>query len=258
MKYTDMNEIDFSKWKDYDYITEKALWISPNIMFDKHLIEPRNEFKNLKSKELAKNYHGIFIHEIPYQMILRYTKRKEVVWDPFAGTGTTIDVANILDRKSIGSDLIIMRDDIQFGDARTFNPKQNVQMIIAHPPYANIVPYEAGDLDLSQYNWKQFLDEWYKVVDNLDRYLEAERFFILVCGDLYFKGEFVPLGYRAAEIIQKKGYKYKGHIVKDYGETKGGWKQRAQLERYRALKGGYWKFAGDNIFILQKAAKRKP
>jgi len=255
MKYEEMNDIDFSKWKKYDNITEKGLWISKNITFDKFFIPSREEFNNFPSKQLSSQYHGIFIPEIPYQMILRYTKKGETVWDPFAGTGTTIDVARLLERKYIANDIHPLRDDIQKGDSRTFNPGKKVQLIIAHPPYANIVKYSDDSSDLSILSWKDFLKEWDQVVDNIIDFLENERFFILVCGDLYNKGEYIPLGYRAAEIIANKNFKYKGHIIKDFGETKGGWKQRASLERYRALKGGYWKFAGDNIFILQKRAK---
>ena len=249
-----MNDINMDNWKkEAEDVTEKGLWINPEITFDKFIIDNNDpKFSNFLSKQLSKSHHGIFIPQIPYQMIRRYTKKGETVWDPFAGTGTTVDVANLLGVNCISTDLISKREDIIIGDARIYNPGVKVEMIIAHPPYADIVPYNAGDGDLSNLNWKDFLREWEICIDNLDKYLAPGRIFILVCGDLYCDAEYIPLGYRAAEIVKSRNYKYKGHIVKDFGETKGGWKRRAQLERYRALRGGYWKFAGDNIFILQK------
>jgi len=253
MTFEAMNDINMKNWKvDAADVTDKGLWISENVTFDKHIIKPNKMWDNTVSKQLWKDHHGIFIHEIPYQMIRRYAKTGETVWDIFGGTGTTYDVAKSLNVDCISNDLISKRPEIIVGDSKTFNPGKNIQMIMAHPPYANIVPYDAGEEDLSQFGWEQFLEEWEKVVDNVDKYLDDDRMFILVCGDLYNNSQFIPLGYKAAEVVINKGYRYKGHIVKDYGETKGGWKQRAQLERYRAIKGGYWKFAGDNIFIMQK------
>jgi len=249
-----MNDIDMKNWKTSAAdITEKGLWITEDVLFDKFIL-PKNDTRwdNTISKSLWKDHHGVFIHEIPYQMIKRYAKKGEIVWDPFGGTGTTYDVATSLGCNCITNDLISKRPEVLIGDSKIFNPGTNVQLVIAHPPYADIVKYNSGKEDLSQFKWEDFLIEWEKVVSNIDKYLDKERFFILVCGDLYNNGQFIPLGYKCAEIIASKGYRYKGHIVKDYGETKGGWKQRAQLERFRALKGGYWKFAGDNIFILQK------
>ena len=254
--FEQMNDLDMKNWKTSTAdVTEKGLWTTPGVTFDKYLLENDSRFDAFPSKALIKNHHGIFIPHIPYQMVRRYAKKGETVWDPFAGTGTTIDVCNLLGINCIGSDLLIKRPDVKKGDAKTFDPGQNVQMLIAHPPYADIVPYNAGPEDLSNHAWKQFLVEWDTCVRNFDKYLDPGRMFILVCGDLYNGGQFVPLGYKTAEIVASLGYVYKGHIVKDYGETKGGWKQRAQLERFRAIKGGYWKFAGDNIFILQKNKK---
>jgi DNA modification methylase len=234
MTFDSMNDIDMKNWKeDAVDVTEKGFWVTENSYFDKFIIPDDSRWDNTTSKQLWKDHHGIFIHEIPYQMIRRYSKKGETVWDPFGGTGTTYDVAKSLGVDCITNDLVSKRPEIQVGDSKSFNPGKNVQLVVAHPPYADIVKYNSGDNDLSNHGWEKFLDEWKQVVENIDKYLDEERFFVLVCGDLYRDGQFVPLGYKAAEIIASFGYRYKGHIVKDYGETKGGWKQKAQLERYR-------------------------
>jgi len=243
----DINDLQLSQggWKDYvNDLTTDALWISTKQ--DKFEIPDRG-FDN------SQNFHGIFIHEIPYQMIKRYTKANDTVWDCFGGSGTTHEVCQLLNRNCISNDITPQRDFIQLGDSRSFDPGQQVQMVMMHPPYWNIVKYSDKGEDLSASNT---LNDFYlgftEIVKNVNRYLEDGRFLILVCGHIYYGGEDICVGYDCMQIIRKFGYKCKGIIVKDYGETKGGHKQRANLEYYRALKNGYWKFAGDNIFVLQK------
>jgi DNA modification methylase len=232
-------------WRKYQNdITTEAIWVSSKS--DKYTI-PQRGFEN------DQDFHGIFIHEIPYQMILRYTKEKETVWDCFAGSGTTHEIAKFLNRNSINNDLNPQKDYIQQGDSRYFNPNQKIQLAIMHPPYHNIVKYSNDGNDLSCCdNLNNFYLAFTEVVKNVNNYLESKRFLILVCGHIYYNGEDVPVGHDCMNIIRRFGYKCKGIIVKDYGETKNGHKKRANLEYYRALKNGTWKFAGDNIFVMQK------
>src|SRR2546430_1219493 len=68
-----INDIDLSIWKEYDDIKTDSLWI-----IDKSEREAGNDA----------SYHGLFIPEIPRQMILRYTRKGEVVLDTFIGAGT--------------------------------------------------------------------------------------------------------------------------------------------------------------------------
>ena len=242
-----INDLELGKggWRDYiSDLTTDALWVSNKQ--DKFEIPDRG-FDN------STEFHGIFIHEIPYQMIKRYTKQDEVVWDCFGGAGTTWDVCQLLKRECVINDLIPAKDYILSGDSKNFNPGKPVQMVIMHPPYWNIVKYSKDNNDLSNCtSLADFYSSFTEIVKNVNRYLVNERFLILVCGHIYYNGEDICLGYDCMQIIRKLGYKCKGVIVKDYGETKGGHKQRANLEYYRALKNGYWKFAGDNIFVLQK------
>ena len=225
-------------------ITTDAIWFSSTA--DKHQIPDRG-FSN------DQDFHGIFIHEIPYQMINRYTKEDETIWDCFAGSGTTYEVATHLKRNCICNDLNPTKPYIQVGDSRTFNPKQTVQMVIMHPPYHNIVKYSNDGSDLSNCSsLSDFYLSFTEIMKNVNQYLEPNRFLILVCGHVYIDGEDISVGHDCMQIVRRFGYKCKGQIIKDYGETKGGHKKRANLEYYRALKNGTWKFAGDNIFVMQK------
>lgn len=265
MKFSEMNDIDLKKWREYDYITTKALWITKG----------QRHFELDSRREKPKSFHGIFIPEIPYQMMLRYTKKGEWVWDCFAGSGTTIDVGKSIRRNIIANDIISIRPDIVEADSEMFNPGRKVQMVIMHPPYFNIIRYskkeeisgmatlfkidkpikeKAEDLSNAK-TLKKFFEKFERIVKNVISYLDNSRILILVLGQIYLNSEIVPLGVHGMEIIRKYGFRLKGWIVKDFGETKGGESVDSRnigLNRWRMLNQGYWEFCGDNIFVLQK------
>lgn len=67
------NDLDLSRWKELDVWTD-SLWIIP----ERDKTGKHNGF-----------YHGNFVPQIPRQLILRYSKKGEMVFDPFIGSGTT-------------------------------------------------------------------------------------------------------------------------------------------------------------------------
>ena len=83
------DRIDLENWRDSDILTDD-LWMFPSR-------ESGGKHKNV--------YHGNFIPQIPYQLISRYTRKNEVVLDPFFGSGTTLFECEKLERKFIGLDI---------------------------------------------------------------------------------------------------------------------------------------------------------
>ena len=81
--------------------------------------------------------------------------------------------------------------------------------------------------------------------------LDKGRYFALVIGDKYSKGEWIPLGFYAMQEVLKRGYKLKSIIVKNFDETKGKMTQK-ELWRYRALAGGFYIFKHEYIFLFKK------
>ena len=245
-----INDIDLKNWRDYlGDITTNALWIS-NLKSKLIFNIPKRGF--LPSP--ANNFHGVFIPEIPYQFIKRFTKKGEIVWDCFGGSGTTKMVADILSRKCIINDIRPTADYIIEADSRYFNPGTTVQLIIMHPPYYNTIKYSDNDNDGSACrSIAEFLSWFEEVVENVVKYLDKNRFLILVCGNIYYNGEEHTLGVWCKDIIRKFGFKLKSHIIKDYGETKSGFGGNSyHLNFYRQLKYHYNNFYGDNIFVLRK------
>jgi SAM-dependent methyltransferase len=126
-------------------------------------------------------YRGNWSPYIPRNVILKYSKPGELVLDYFCGAGTTAVECKLLGRKCIAIDIngkaielarknlnfkvdveqITFIDDkihletyepqLSVGDARdlSFLDDSSVDLICAHPPYANIIHYtdfEQGDL----------------------------------------------------------------------------------------------------------------
>jgi len=232
--------LDLNNWKDYKNVWTHSLWI-----IDKR----NNKYGDCK-------FHGNFIHEIPYQMMMRYTKTEDWVLDPAAGSGTTGDVAKELGRNCDMYDLNPIRKDIKEGDTLTSHYPREYDLIIFHPPYSNIISYSNKENDLSSVkDYKEYLDKFKKAVLNLNRYLKSGHYFILVCGEVWERGEEIPLGFYCSEIIREIGYIRKGVIVKNYGDTEGGKvynRKNKALQRYRHLKNGTWEFSFDMIWVMKK------
>ena len=116
-------------------------------------------------------WRGNWSPYIPRNIILRYSNEGDVVLDQFAGGGTTLVEAKLLNRDIIGVDVNDVALDrckekvdfehegangkvnIRKGDARNldFLSKDSIDLICTHPPYADIIKYSDGiDGDLSQ------------------------------------------------------------------------------------------------------------
>lgn len=251
-----INSLDFNNWKQYiGDLTTNARWLSTandKPLFGHWFLPKRDipiEFQEFKNIE----HHGLWIPEIPYQMIQRYTKIGETIWSVFGDTGVDYDIANWLGRKCIINDLFPKRDCIIKADSKIFNPGELVKLALLHPPYWDIVQYNEDAADGS-YNKSldEFLQWWKEIIDNVDKYIEKDGYIVLCCGNMYKNSEEIELGEILKLILMSKGYILKQHIIKDYGETKGSEAKNYNINYYRQLKGGYGNFYGDNIYILRK------
>jgi hypothetical protein len=121
-----------------------------------------------------------------------------------------------------------------------------------HPPYWDIIKFSDNEADLSNApTIDEFLTSFGQVVDNCYPVLDKNRYFAVVIGDKYSKGEWIPLGFRVMEEVLKRPFQLKSVIVKNFDETKGKMNQK-ELWRYRALVGGFYVFKHEYIFLFRK------
>jgi len=244
-----INDLDLKNWRNYlNDIVVDSLWLSEKKKNDGKFIIPKRESLRLPDSD----FHGCFIPEIPYQFIKRFTREGETVWDCFAGSGTTKYVADVLHRNCICNDILPVRDFVVKADTRSFILQNSVQLIIMHPPYWNIVKFSEESADGSNCSSLENYLLWFEeCVRNVVKFLDKGRFLILVCGNIYKDGEELTLGVWCKDVVRKYGFRLRSHIIKDYGETKGG-EKNYYLNYYRCLKNHYNFFYGDNIFLLRK------
>ena len=258
-----INDINLNRWKEYDDIRTDSLWI----------IDRRDS-----TGVHTAGYWGNFIPQIPNQMLKRYTKKGEWVLDPFVGCGTTLIESQRLGRNGIGVELqetvsqkareFISSEPNKYGvvaevvtnDSTTFDFKallkkhnqKSVQLLIMHPPYFDIIKFSNHPRDLSNAaSVDQFLRMINTIVDNTSAILDKGRYFVLVIGDKYSRGEWIPLGFLTMNEILRKDFSLKSIIVKNFEETAGKRNQK-ELWRYRALVGGFNIFKHEYIFVFKK------
>lgn len=212
-------------------------------------------------------YRGNWSPYIPRNLLLRYSKKGDLVLDPFIGGGTTAIEAKLLGRDCIGIDVnpnSIERCkskcdfnypqagnvSIRLGDARdiSFLQDQSVDFICTHPPYADIITYnEDLENDLSRLPIIPFLAEMEKVADECFRVLKKGKFCAVLIGDMRKKGCVIPLSFYLMQIFTQKGFTLKELIIKEQHNCKatGFWKIRSLQYNFLLLK-------HEHLFVFYK------
>ncbi|UOF78520.1 chromosome partitioning protein parB [Caudoviricetes sp.] len=103
--------------------------------------------------------------QIPANVIWYFTEPGDLVVDPMAGGGSTLDAAKFLDRAAIGYDLNPRRPDIEAWDiSKGFpSPCQDAQLIFMDPPYWNMKDEGYVDGSSSRLSLEKFSD-WYSTL----------------------------------------------------------------------------------------------
>lgn len=234
-----------------------------------------------KTGKHANVYHGNFIPQVPNQLIRRYTNEGDTVLELFSGGGTTLFECERLNRNYIGFDInnqIIQYVEEKMADCQSikftlcncdvtneevFKKTANeacaqqgidkVDFLIAHPPYLDIVKFTQDKRDLSHISDIDiFLDKFTNAIRNGLSYLQKDKYFAVVAGDVYKRSEVVPLAFYMMDAIKRNlNVKMKGIIIKNIEGNKG--KLGAQdIWKYRALRSDYFLFKHEYIFVFKK------
>ena len=154
-------------------------------------------------------YKGATPSYIIWNLLQRYTIKNDLVIDPCAGSGTTLDVARDLGRRSLGYDVHPARKDIFRVDARKLPPEltAKVDFVFIDPPYSTHLDYgpdprDIGKLDAAGGKYYEAMEQ---VISEIHRVLKPDRYMALYVSDSFAKGQaFQPLGFELFARLRQK------------------------------------------------------
>ena len=251
-----MPDKPITKWEPENFELEMtSVWSFPN----------RGNWATHDAK-----WRGNWSPYIPRNVLLRYSNEGDMVLDQFAGGGTTLVEAKLLNRNILGLDindeaLSRCREKVKFkhdgangkvyvrkGDARKLKgiPDGSIDLICTHPPYANIIHYSEGQdipADLSNFKVDEFLEQMKAVASESYRVLKKGKFCAILMGDTRQKGHVVPLSFKTMQVFEDAGFKLKEIIMKEQHNCRatGYWKTNS-------IKYNFLLLAHEYLFIFKK------
>jgi len=131
-------------------------------------------------------------------MVRRYTEPGELVLDPMAGSGTTLDVCREEGRECIAYDILPVRADITQNDARKIPlAESSVDMIFVDSPYGDNIDYNdhPGNIGKISSETDEFYLELEKGMAECHRVLKPDKVLGWLIGDQWVKKKFTPVGF---------------------------------------------------------------
>ena len=214
------------------------------------------------------DYRGNFAPQVPRNVILNYSEESDWILDPMVGGGTTLIEARLLNRNAIGYDVNqnavnITSERIQFemkgnakqvvrlGNAQNLPEKDaSVDLVIAHPPYANIVKYSDGKNpdDLSSISsLPKFLDALEIAVKEMYRVLKPGRFCAILIGDTRKGQHYIPLSHFVLQRCLRTGFVLKEEVIKTQHNTTHAPRWSASAKHYK-----FYLIMHEHLFIFRK------
>ena len=245
---------NITKWQPNDFALEMTTcWSFPE----------RGDWATHDSK-----WRGNWSPYIPRNIILRYSQEGDLLLDQFAGGGTTLVEAKLLNRDIIGVDCndealkrCKEKTDFEYpsahgrvyickGDARElwFQSDESVDLICTHPPYANIIEYsDRIPEDLSRLSANDFLEQMKPVAAECYRVLKKGKFCAILMGDTRQNGCMIPMSFDVMKIFQEAGFTLKELIIKEQHNCKatGYWASNSQKYNFLLI-------AHEYLFVFRK------
>jgi DNA modification methylase len=151
-----------------------------------------------KTQKGSNKYAGVTPAFVIYNMVRRYTEPGDLVLDPMAGSGTTIDVSKEEGRKCMAFDISPTRPDIRHNDARRLPlADASVDMIFIDSPYGDNIDYNDRPGNIGKLSAEE--QEFYKALDMVmaecHRVMKPGKVLGWLIGDQWVKKKFTPVGF---------------------------------------------------------------
>ena len=146
----------------------------------------------------SNKYAGVTPAFIIYNMVRRYTEPGDIVLDPMAGSGTTIDVCKEEGRGCVAFDVSPTRPDIKQNDARKIPlASESVDMVFIDSPYGDNINYNDQPGNIGKLSAE--VDEFYTALDMVmaecHRVMKPGKVLGWLIGDQWVKKKFTPVGF---------------------------------------------------------------
>jgi len=150
----------------------------------------------------SNKYAGVTPAFVIYNMVKRYTEPDDLVLDPMAGSGTTIDVCREEGRRCMAYDILPTRPDIVQNDARRIPLEdESVDMVFIDSPYGDNIDYndQPGNIGRISAEAEEFYEALDRVMAEVYRVLKPGKTLGWLIGDQWVKKKFTPVGFRVYE-----------------------------------------------------------
>jgi DNA modification methylase len=221
-----------------------------------------------KTQKGSNKYAGVTPAFVIYNMVRRYTEQGDLVLDPMAGSGTTIDVCKEEGRKVVAFDISPTRPDIRQNDARSLPLEDgSIDMIFIDSPYGDNIDYNDQSANIGRLSAEsgEFYEALDKVIAECHRVLKPGKVLGWLIGDQWVKKKFTPVGFHVYNQLSRRfdtvdivcvarrsqtsntglwhnralrfnfylrGFKYLFIMKKPSNEDKGGKKRRVSWKKY--------------------------
>ena len=197
-------------------------------------------------------FQGVTPAFLIWNLIQRYTKPGDLVVDPMAGSGTTIDVCKEERRKVIGYDIAPQHPEVIQNNARNIPlPDESVDLVFIDSPYGDNVKYSDHPDDIGRISCEdeRFYHELEKVAIEAYRILKPGKVMGWLIGDQWVKKTFTPVGFKLYERLTKYFETVDAICVARRGQS-----SHTGVWHYRAKKFNFYLRGFKYLFIMRKPA----
>ena len=201
-------------------------------------------------------FQGVTPAFIVWNLLQRYTQPGDLVVDPMAGSGTTVDVCKEEGRCVIAYDTAPAHPDVIQGDARSIPlDDESVDFVFVDSPYGDNVRYSDHPDCIGRISCEdeRFYLELEKVAAEIQRILKPGKAMAWLIGDQWVKKRFTPVGFNLYHRLTKYFETVDLVCVARRGQS-----SHTGLWHYRTRKFNFYLRGFKYLFIMRKPESSAP